>query len=45
MGVTEDWNRVLREVVESPSPEVFKTYLDIFLWDLLWGTCSSRGLD
>jgi len=33
--VTEPWNRLLREVVESPSLEVFKTRLDKLLCSLL----------
>ena len=33
--VTEHWNRLPREVVESPSVEIFKTHLDIYLCDLL----------
>ena len=33
--VTEPWNRLPSEVVESPSPEIFKTHLDTFLLNLL----------
>ncbi|KFP29398.1 hypothetical protein N325_11913, partial [Colius striatus] len=33
--VREPWHRLPREGVESPSPEVFKTYLDVFLCDLI----------
>ncbi|KFQ24109.1 hypothetical protein N332_01493, partial [Mesitornis unicolor] len=33
--VTEYWNRLPREVVESPSPKTFKTHLDTFLCDLV----------
>ena len=40
--VTEHWNRLPREAVESPSLEIPKTCLDTYLCDLLWGTCFSR---
>jgi len=33
--VTEPWNRLPREVVDSPSLEIFKTLLDKFLCRLL----------
>ncbi|GAB0175993.1 translation initiation factor IF-2-like [Grus japonensis] len=33
--VTEHWNRLPREVVESPSLEILKTYLDAILCNLL----------
>ncbi|KFV77930.1 hypothetical protein N308_11541, partial [Struthio camelus australis] len=33
--VTEHWNRLPREVVESPSLEIFKTRLDVMLGNLL----------
>ncbi|GAB0186139.1 translation initiation factor IF-2-like [Grus japonensis] len=36
LRVTEDWNRLPREVVESPSLEIFKTHLDAILCNLLW---------
>ncbi|KFV87897.1 hypothetical protein N308_15848, partial [Struthio camelus australis] len=29
--VTEHWDRLPREVVETPSPEIFKTRLDVIL--------------
>jgi len=33
--VTEPWDRLPGEVVESPSMEIFKTFLDAFLHNLL----------
>ena len=33
--VMEHWNKLPREVVESPSVEIFKTSLDTYLCDLL----------
>ena len=33
--VTEHWNRLPREAVESPSLEIFKTHLDAILHNLL----------
>ncbi|GAB0175622.1 hypothetical protein GRJ2_000027400 [Grus japonensis] len=35
LRVTEHWNRLPREAVESPSLEIFKTYLDAILCNLL----------
>ena len=44
--VTEHWNRLPREVVESPSLEIFKTRLDAYLCDLagagLWNSVMTR---
>lgn len=34
LRVTEYWNKILKEVLESPL-EIFKTYLDTFLCQLL----------
>ena len=34
--VTEHWDRLPREVVESPSLGIFKTRLDAYLGSLLW---------
>lgn len=33
--VTEHWNSLSREVVESPSLEIFQTWLDVILCYLL----------
>ncbi|KFV81060.1 hypothetical protein N308_12221, partial [Struthio camelus australis] len=33
--VTEHWNRLCREAVESPSPEIFKTRLDALMGNVL----------
>ncbi|GAB0185447.1 translation initiation factor IF-2-like [Grus japonensis] len=35
LRVTEHWNRLPREAVESPSLEIFKTHLDAILCNLL----------
>ena len=39
--VMEYWNRLPREVVESPSMEIFKTHLDTYLCE----PALARGLD
>jgi len=35
LRVTEHWNRLLREAVESPSLEILKPHLDVILCNLL----------
>ena len=43
--VMEHWSRLPREVVDSPSLEIFKTHLDAYLCSLLQGACFAGGLD
>jgi len=39
-GVVTYWSRLPREVVESPSLEVFKKHVDMALWDMVyWAWC------
>ena len=43
--LAEHWNRLPREVVDSPSLEIFKTHLETYLCSLLLGACCAGGLD
>jgi len=40
--VTEHWNRLPREVVDSLSLKIFRTCLDAYLCSLLQGACFGR---
>jgi len=41
---TEHWSSLPREIVESPSMEIFNAHLKAYSWDILQGICFSRGV-
>jgi len=43
LRVMEPWHRLPREVMESPSLEIFKTCLDAVLCNLLYVTLLQQG--
>jgi len=43
LRMTQHWNRLPREVVDSPSLEILKTGLDEVLRSLLWVTLLRQG--
>ena len=43
-GTLKKWNRLPRQVVDSPSLEIFKTRLDKVLCSLLWVTLLQQGV-
>jgi len=43
LRVTEHWKRLPREVVDSPSLEIFRPLLDKVLCNLLWVTLLWQG--
>jgi len=44
LRVTEPWNRLPREAMESPSLEILKPHLDAVLCSLLWVTLLGQGV-
>jgi len=44
VNIIEHWNRLPTDVVKSPSLEMVRRFLNVFLCNLLQGNCFNRDL-